>query len=195
MPAPGRATLVVASIALALGVAACNDDGRTLAPASSLPPITPPATATTDRVADLTLTSPVFEDGAPLDPDFTCDGLDVPPPLIVSGVPQGTAELAIVMRDLDADGYVHWVVAGIPSVTRRIETGVLPPGAVVAENDAGIAGWSGPCPPPGDPQHRYEFTVYATAEPIGLVADQPADQAVATIEAAAVASDSIVAVY
>jgi phosphatidylethanolamine-binding protein (PEBP) family uncharacterized protein len=27
-------------------------------------------------------------------------------------VPEGVAELALVVRDPDADGFVHWVVAG-----------------------------------------------------------------------------------
>lgn len=187
--------MIAPALIVALSATACNDDGRTLAPATTAPPSAPPATGPTDPVVDLTLTSPVFDDGEPLDPEFTCDGLDVSPALVVFGVPQRTAELAVVVRDLDAGGYAHWVVAGIPATTTRMETGALPAGAVLAENDAGVAAWSGPCPPPEDDPHRYEFTVYATAEPIGLVPGQPADQAIATIESAAVASDSIIATY
>jgi Raf kinase inhibitor-like YbhB/YbcL family protein len=37
----------------------------------------------------------------------------------------------------------------------------LPTGARQVTNDYGEASWGGPCPPVGDPPHRYNFTVYA----------------------------------
>jgi Raf kinase inhibitor-like YbhB/YbcL family protein len=37
----------------------------------------------------------------------------------------------------------------------------MPAGAVQGNNDAGMPGYMGPCPPPGDKPHHYHFTVYA----------------------------------
>jgi Raf kinase inhibitor-like YbhB/YbcL family protein len=39
--------------------------------------------------------------------------------------------------------------------------GKLPSGAVQAQGDAGVSGYFGPCPPQGDPPHRYIFTIFA----------------------------------
>jgi Raf kinase inhibitor-like YbhB/YbcL family protein len=197
LPVPRSLVTVAAGLVL---LAACNDDGRTLAPAPPVP--AQQATTTSAPVGSvpaeqlgLVLTSPAFTDGGILDPAFTCDGIDVPPPLEVSGVPATAAELAIVVTDRDADGFVHWVIAGLsPSVT-RIESGVLPPAAVTARSDGGVQGWQGPCPPDGDAPHAYELVVYAAAEPIGLDAGLDGRQAISIIEGAAIASDVLTVFY
>ena len=143
----------------------------------------------------LTLTSPAFVDGGTLDPTYTCDGQNVPPPLSISGIPDGTAELAIVVTDDDAADFVHWVIAGLPPTTTTIEPGLVPPGAVTAITDSGVDGWDGPCPPPGDAAHRYAFTVYAADQPIGLASGLDGDQAIGIIEAASSASGVLTATY
>lgn len=181
-------------------LAACNDDGRTLAPAPPVPAeqattTSGPAGSVPAAEVGLLLTSPAFTEGGILDPAFTCDGVDVPPPLEISGVPASAAELSIVVTDRDADGFVHWVIAGLsPSIT-RIESGVLPPAAVTARSDGGGSGWHGPCPPDGDDPHAYEFVVYASAEPIGLAQDLDGREAIELIETAAIASDVLVGFY
>ena len=183
-----------------LALAACNDDGRTLAPAPDVQ--VQQATTTTTTVAGdpgpelgLVLSSPAFEDGDFLDPAFTCDGIDVPPPLNITGVPSTAAELAIVVTDRDADRFVHWVIAGLsPSIT-KVDSGVVPPDAITARSSGGVDGWDGPCPPDGDEPHAYEFVVYASAEPIGLTPGLDGRDAVALIEQSAIASDVLVAFY
>lgn len=44
-------------------------------------------------------TSPAFEHGRSIPRKHTCEGEDVSPPLAWSGVPQGTASLALVVDD------------------------------------------------------------------------------------------------
>lgn len=178
---------------LAAGLAACNDDGRTLAPAPTVP--VSQLTTTTSGVAVLTLSSAAFADGGFLDPSFTCDGVDVSPPLEVAGVPSTAIELAIVMVDTSADRRVHWVLSGLPAGMTRIESGLIPPQARSARGDGGIEGWEGPCPPPGDDAHAYEFVVHALAEPIGLAPGIAGRQAIELIEQASIGSDSVVAFY
>ena len=193
-----RSSALVALVALVAALAGCNDDGRTLAPAPTVP--VSEATTTTVGIAapdpgGLTLTSPAFVDGGTLDASFTCDGQNVPPPLSVTGIPAGTTELAIVVTDEDAAGFVHWVVAGLPPTVTTIESGLVPPGAVTAITDSGVDGWDGPCPPPGDAPHRYDFSVYASAESIGLAPGLQGRKAIGIIEEAATTSDVLTATY
>lgn len=200
-----RRSLFAAAVAGVL-LSACGDDGRTLAPAPEVP-IAPETTTTVAAAPDagfttggesgssLVISSPSFEPGGFLDETFTCDGLNVPPSLVITGVPPTAAELSVVVIDLDADNFVHWVVSGLPPVATTIESGVVPPGAVTARTDSGVVGWDGPCPPPGDDPHRYSFSVYATGEPVGLTPGLDGREAISLIETAAIASNRVVAFY
>ena len=138
-----------------------------------------PTTATTLR-----LTSPAFENGAAIPTDFTCVGDDVSPPLAWTGVPAGTAELAVVVRDPDADGFVHWVIAGLSPDLGGVARGNPPSQAVEELNDFGRQGWSGPCPPSGT--HNYDFRIYALDEPSGLAAGADGARAAEQLESATV---------
>ena len=48
-----------------------------------------------------TLTSSVFVDGETIPQKYSCDGDNVNPPLSISGVPEGTQSLVLVMDDPD----------------------------------------------------------------------------------------------
>ena len=184
-------------VVVAAAAAGCNDDGRTLAPAPPVP-ISPETTTTTQAVGQalgLTLRSPAFEDGAALDASFTCDGVNVPPPLEVVGVPEAAAELAVVMTDLDAGGEVHWVLTGLPATVTRIESGLIPPEARAAVTDSGVEGWDGPCPPADDGPHTYEFVVHALPEPIGLAPGTPGRDAIGLIEQSSLGRAALVTTY
>jgi Raf kinase inhibitor-like YbhB/YbcL family protein len=137
------------------------------------------ATATTRR--PLRLSSSALAEGGTFPAEFTCRGADVSPPLLWTDVPAGTAELAVVVRDVDAGGFVHWVLAGIPPTTRGIAQATPPGAAVEATNDFGRPGWAGPCPPSGT--HHYEIRVYALSAPSGVRAGQAGAAAAAQVEA------------
>ena len=199
-----RTSLLGCVVAGALALAACGDDGRTLTPAPEVPiaPVTtttapsPEAGFTTDDPAiGLNLSSPAFAGGELLDPDFTCDGLNVPPPLVFAGTPDNAAELAVTMVDRTADGAVHWVLTGLDPTLLQLESGVIPPDAVTARTETGVDGWDGPCPPAGDDPHEYVFSVYALAEPIGLSPGLEGRAAIALIEQAAISSTLLVGRY
>jgi len=111
------------------------------------------------------LTSDAFEHEGAIPARYTCDGEDLSPPLSITGIPDGTASLALVVDDPDAPRGVwdHWVVSDIPtpggpSPTLIIPAGQAPPGTPGA-NSWGRTGYGGPCPPSGT--HRYFFVVYA----------------------------------
>jgi hypothetical protein len=106
------------------------------------------------------LDSPAFADGGAIPVRHTCDGPDVSPALAWRGVPVGTAAFALVVEDLDAGGFVHWVVPAIEDRARSLAEGIAASGPPAqGRNDFGRTGWGGPCPPSGT--HRYVFTLYA----------------------------------
>src|SRR6266446_1465090 len=67
------------------------------------------------------LTSAAFKDGAPIPGKYTCDGVDVSPPLTWSGAPAGTRSVALIADDPDAPGgtWVHWVLYNLPAAGPR----------------------------------------------------------------------------
>ena len=146
--------IVVLVLALAALLSAC--DGQK--PRASLP----------ETAGKLTVQSTAFRDGGTIPRRYSCDGPGVSPPLTWSGVPRATRELALVVEDPDADRFVHWTVLRIPPGTRAVEEDSLPPDAIETDNSFGERGWGGPCPPNGDPPHRYVFAVYALRAPLEL---------------------------
>ena len=115
------------------------------------------------------LSSMAFQDGAAIPGEFTCDGLDVSPPLHIRNVPPGTKSLAFIVEDPDAPAgtFVHWVVWNIPSETRDLPKGQA--GGIAGRNDFGKSGYGGPCPPSG--RHRYFFKAYAVDTMLELSSD------------------------
>jgi Raf kinase inhibitor-like YbhB/YbcL family protein len=105
----------------------------------------------------------------PLDFVFTgCGGKNTAPQLAWSGAPDGTKSYAITCFDPDAptgSGYWHWLAFNIPASVTSLEAGAgndeSPAGGTSSMNDYGMRAYGGPCPPKGDGDHRYIFTVYA----------------------------------
>ena len=165
-------------------VAACasSDDGRALRlPDPDQTTTTAPTSLPATTVAPLVLSSATLAEGGEFPVDNTCRGRDVSPPLQWTGVPSGTVELAVVVRDVDAGGSVHWVIAGLTSDVGGLAEGTAPTGAVEATNDFGGPGWAGPCPVTG--AHNYEIRLYALSQPTGVTAGQPGAAAAAQVEA------------
>jgi Raf kinase inhibitor-like YbhB/YbcL family protein len=122
---------------------------------------------------DFKLSSTAFDEGGEIPARHTCDGEDVPPPLTWSGTPDGTVELALILDDPDARGFVHWLVVGIPADASEIGEAGLPAGAREGRNDFSRGGYGGPCPPSGS--HQYTATLYALSAGLDLAADTTAD--------------------
>ncbi len=139
--------------------------------------------------------SPSFADGAAIPARFSCRGGNTPPTLTWTGIPSGTASIALVMDDPDAAGgtYTHWVVFNLPATVRGITGGRLPPGAAQAQNSGGQAAYLGPCPPSGT--HRYRFTVYAEPGRLTLAAGAPLADALHAIKADAIGSGRLTGVF
>lgn len=109
----------------------------------------------------MTFRSPAFAHGTTIPTQFTCNGENLVPPLEWAGVPGGAETLLITCDDPDAPRgtFHHWAVYNIPA-TQTGRSDVAPPG-IEAITDFGKPGYGGPCPPPGDPPHRYVFRLAA----------------------------------
>ncbi|MFV2064451.1 MAG: YbhB/YbcL family Raf kinase inhibitor-like protein [Chloroflexota bacterium] len=112
------------------------------------------------------LTSSAFEHEGVIPERYTCDGLDVSPPLTLRDIPGAAVTLVLVMDDPDAPGgtWDHWIAYDIPT-DREIPEGVTALGTG-GKNSWGRTAYGGPCPPSGT--HRYVFSVYALDSELGF---------------------------
>ncbi|MBV8750022.1 MAG: YbhB/YbcL family Raf kinase inhibitor-like protein [Candidatus Eremiobacteraeota bacterium] len=130
----------------------------------------------------LAVTSDVFRNGQTVPMSavfdrFACTGNNRSPDLTWSGAPTGTQSYAVTIWDPDAPttvGFVHWLVFDIPADVTSLREGAgsekgAGVGAIQGYIDYGFNGYGGPCPPVGDPPHRYHLTFYALdVEKLGL---------------------------
>jgi Raf kinase inhibitor-like YbhB/YbcL family protein len=125
---------------------------------------------------ELMITSTAFEHEGKIPRRFTCEGDDVSPPLVWSGVPEGARSLVLIVDDPDAPDpakprmtWVHWVLFDIPpaaiGLAEEVARSALPPGTREGLNDWKRAGYGGPCPPIG--RHRYFHKLYALDTELG----------------------------
>jgi phosphatidylethanolamine-binding protein (PEBP) family uncharacterized protein len=92
----------------------------------------------------ITVSSAAFDAGGTIPRRYTCVGENLSPPLRWSGVPEGTAGIALVVDDPDASRgtYVHWVLIGLDPATDGLAEGAVPAGARQLPNSAGDAAWA-----------------------------------------------------
>ncbi|HEX8301099.1 YbhB/YbcL family Raf kinase inhibitor-like protein [Sphingomonas sp.] len=120
------------------------------------------------------LASPAFANGARLPERFTADGEGVSPPLFWTGVPEGTALLALIVEDSDAPSpqpLVHAIVWDIPGADGDLKEGAITSdgaggadGSDVGRNSFFGEGWLAPDPPTGHGEHSYAFQLFALAD-------------------------------
>jgi len=104
--------------------------------------------------------------------------------------PEGTAEIAITMTDLDAPDFVHWVIAGISPEQIALAEDTVPLGAYQATNGARAIGYTGPCPPAGS-THTYVLTVHYLGERTNLTDGVAADELLSGISVAELATAEV----
>ena len=119
-----------------------------------------------DGMKKIVVTSSAFGEGDRIPSDFTCDGVNMSPPIEWSGVPANTGSLAVIVDDPDAPSgnWVHWLVYDLSPSLTQLPAGIpkgerLSGGGLQGRTDFGALGYGGPCPPKGT--HRYFFKVYA----------------------------------
>ena len=116
----------------------------------------------------MTITSTAFLNLAPIPKRYTCEGLDISPPLAWSDIPVIAKSLVLIVEDPDAPDpaapkmtWVHWLLYNLPTQSPGLPEAVktLPAGTLEGINDAQRTGYGGPCPPIGE--HRYFHKLYA----------------------------------
>lgn len=159
----------------------------------------------TDTNMSLNLTSSAFSDGGVIPSQFTCDGDNVSPPLSVSGVPEGTESLVLVMDDPDIPEQIkasrgitkfnHWVVYNLPSDIIDIPAGYTD--GSVGLNSAAAASYTGPCPPADmEPlTHRYIFRIYALSGQLNFIKEPTLDEVEVAAKGSALAHAELTGVY
>lgn len=104
------------------------------------------------------ITSPAFENSAPIPDKYSCKGENFNPELNFSDIPTDTKSLALIVDDPDAPvgDWVHWILWNIPVTSSIAENSYSGTQGVTSfgENKYG-----GPCPPSGT--HRYYFKLFA----------------------------------
>ena len=196
-----------------VGLTACDaDDGRELPPAGPDQTATI-ATSTTLAPTDAALADAASADAASADEGaeivtpglftvtapwgegqgipvtYTCEGDDRIPAITWTGVPAGTVEVAVVLTDLDAEGFVHWITFGLDPAGAGIPDGGVPDGISQALNSFGTVGYGGPCPPTGT--HTYLLEVYALSQQLELSDGAPAADVLTAITASSIGLTSV----
>ncbi len=152
----------------------------------------------------ITVQSPAFKDGQPIDQKHTEDGADVSPALSWSGVPAETKELALICDDPDApraQPWVHWVLYKLPANLTALPEGVPkkvrltePAGALQGRNDWGTPGYRGPAPPKGK-VHHYHFKLYALSAALDLPPELTKAELLKQIQGKVLAEGELIGTY
>jgi len=126
-------------------------------------------------MGNLKLTSSAFSDGCEIPRECGYKNGNKVPPLAVSGIPEMTESLVLIMDDPDAMGpagkvWLHWLVWDIfrnePEQEDEMDSF---PGNNCIEGESdfyGEVGYGGPAPP--DKRHTYVFKLYALDSELDL---------------------------
>lgn len=107
------------------------------------------------------LTSTAFQEGQTIPKVYTCEGLNINPPLHFHDIPKETQSLSLIVSDPDAPSgtWYHWIVFNIPPTTQEVRENSMPQGGKEGLGTQNHHGYEGPCPP--SRVHQYLFTLYA----------------------------------
>jgi len=150
------AGLVFSLLLAATGAAMAQDES---------PSPRPEPTDASEEEVSMRISSTAFEEEDDIPPQYTCDGDDISPPLLIEDLPAEAISLVLVMDDPDAPmgTWDHWVAYDIEPLTEIPEA--VESLGTAGTNSWGNKGYGGPCPPSGT--HRYFFQVYALDKELG----------------------------
>lgn len=116
------------------------------------------------------IASPVIKAGGYFPNDYTCQGRNISPPLIFTGIPDNAESIALWLEDSDARpvSWIHWFVFNIPPVTAAVKEGVIPQGGTEGLANGNSFGYEGPCQKYFKGIHHYVFTAVALRKMLGI---------------------------
>jgi Raf kinase inhibitor-like YbhB/YbcL family protein len=150
--------------------------------------------------ATLEVKSTGFGHAKSMSDKYTCDDVDMSPPLEWKNAPAGTKSFAIISETPDAPtgNWVQWVIYDIPADITNLpqsvaKTGQLDFGAKQGKNDFDQVGYFGPCLPAGE--HRFFFRVYALDGPTNLKEGAKKEELVEAMKGHILAEGALMGVY
>lgn len=140
----------------------------------------------------LTISSPAFQNNEMIPAKYTCDGLNISPPLDIEQIPKDAKSFVLIVDDPDAANgpFVHWIVWNIPVKHHLHENEVH---GIEGLNDSNQHHYSGPCPPRGT--HRYYFKIYALDSLLELPPDTRKETLEQTMSEYIVAFGELIGIY
>ena len=114
------------------------------------------------------ITSPAFEHNTFIPSKYTCDSININPPLKFSDIPLEAKTLLLIVDDPDVPmgTWIHWTIWNISPKTTEISEDSSPREGTEGITSFGRTGYGGPCPPSGT--HRYFFKLYALDKTLDL---------------------------
>ncbi len=130
-------------------------------------------------MSNFTLESEAFDNGGVIPRKYGYKNGNLSTPLKISGIPENTSSLALIMDDPDAMGavgkvWVHWVLWNIDPNTMELKENSSPSDCLEGETDFGEIGYGGPAPP--DKEHTYIFKLYALDQKLAADKDSTKKQ-------------------
>ena len=130
-------------------------------------------------MTNFTLESEAFDSGGVIPRKYGYKNGNLSPPLRISGIPENTESLALIMDDPDAMSvvgkvWVHWVLWNIESNVKELKENSIPLNCLEGKTDFGEIGYGGPAPP--DKEHTYIFKLYALDEKLDTNKDSTKKQ-------------------
>ena len=162
---------------------------------------------TMQKNSSFSLTSESFENGAVIPKQFSCDGENVNPPLMIQHTPEDTVSLVLLVDDPDIPQEVkdargievfdHWTLYNIPATTTLLEADGIPKGALQGVNGRGEQTYTGPCPPPEyEPtEHRYFFKLFALDTTLEFISPPTKDEVMEAMERHILAETQLMGIY
>lgn len=151
------------------------------------------------------LSSSAFENNETIPSKYTCDGENLSPPLTVSGVPEGTESLVLVMDDPDIpdtikesrgiEKFNHWVLYNLSADISDIPEGQNL--GAVGVNSTESTAYTGPCPPADmEPlTHRYIFRLYAITGKLNFIKAPTLDEVEEAAKGSMLETAELIGVY
>jgi Raf kinase inhibitor-like YbhB/YbcL family protein len=147
----------------------------------------------------ITITSSAFSEGGIIPPRYTCDDLNISPPLEwESSLDEESVALVCDDPDAPSGTWTHWAIFNLPPLTRSLPEHVmgreeLENGALQGANSWGTIGYRGPCPHTG--VHRYFFKIYLLDTKLDLPAGITPPQLLLAMEGHILDQGQIMGIY
>lgn len=146
------------------------------------------------------LSSPALSQNGNISKRYTCDGVNISPPLSWTNAPSDTKSFAILVEDPDAPSktWIHWVIFNIPPAETSLPEHFpalkeMSNGIRQGTNDFRNIGYGGPCPPSGT--HRYFFKIFALDTMLKLPSGSTKPQLVQAMKDHILAEGELIGTY